>query len=368
MLYNYFFIIIGLIVFFYLFYKFPLLEEESEEREEKTPEHSISIIIPVRNEELNLPNILADLKKQNYNIHEIICVDDGSTDSSANIIKESGAKYLNIETLPSHWKGKTWACQNGALSATGDLLLFIDSDVRFSQSAVKHLVNHYDRCKNPISVQPYHIVTKKHEYFSLFFNLIQICVTSLSIFHSKKHVGFYGPVLLIPRKLFIDHGGYEAVKNSVIEDFNLGKYYNSINVVIDLILGGKEIKFSMYPTSISQVIEGWSKNFSSGAISIKFSLFVLVFFWIAYLTALPIELMRSLILKNSISSVILIIIYIISVFKINSSIKKIGSYPLYVSCIYPIYLLAFHLIFFYSLLGTYVFKSTKWKGRNMKGN
>jgi 4,4'-diaponeurosporenoate glycosyltransferase len=368
MIFNYISIFLGFIFFYYLFYSFPFIENEEENIDNLSSTHSISIIIPARNEESNLPNILKDLKNQNYNVNEIICVDDDSTDSTAKIIKDSGAKYLNINTLPKGWKGKTWACQNGAKAANGDLLLFIDADVRLSSSAVKYMLKHYEKNGNPISIQPFHIVEKKHEYFSLFFNLIQICSTSLSVYKAKKHVGFYGPVLLISRKLFLEIGGYEAVKDSVIEDFNLGKFYNNKNIVIDLILGGKNIKFKMYPNSFSQVIEGWSKNFSSGSISISLNLFVLIFFWIVYLTVLPFELIHSFVLGYYFLSFITLVIYILTAIKINKTAQKVGSYPLYVGIIYPIYLLVFHLIFFYSLLGTYVFKSTKWKGRNMKGN
>jgi hypothetical protein len=53
------------------------------------------------------------------------------------------------------------------------------------------------------------------------------------VYKSKKHIGFYGPVLLIPRKLFLEHEVYESVKNSVIEDFNLGKFYNKKNIIIE---------------------------------------------------------------------------------------------------------------------------------------
>ena len=148
--FNYFSIFVGFITFYYLFYKFPMLD--SDKNDEEIIKKKISIIIPARNEEKNLPNLLKDLQNQKYKVHEIICVDDGSTDSTAEIIKENGAKYLNIKDLPDGWKGKTWACQNGAKVATGDLLLFIDADVRFSSDALSSLVNHYEKKGNPISI------------------------------------------------------------------------------------------------------------------------------------------------------------------------------------------------------------------------
>lgn len=366
MIFNYFSIFIGFILFYYLFNKFPELSNEKQKRDLSLKQYSISIIIPARNEEINLPHIIEDLKKQNYKIHEIICVDDGSTDNTKNIIMKEKLKYIKISNLPKGWKGKTWACQTGAIQASGDLLLFIDADVRIAPIGLRNLVNHYENYGNPISIQPYHVVNKNHEYFSLFFNLIQICSTHLSVYKAKKQTGFYGPVLLISRNIFLENKGYNAVKNSVIEDYDLGKLYNRIDIPIDLLMGNKSFQFKMYPNSFSEVIEGWSKNFAAGAISINLKFFILIFFWIVYLSALPIEIARSFIYHNYILSLITIAVYFLTIIKIYYTSKKIGSYPLFISIIYPIYLLTFHLIFFYSFIGTYIIKSTKWKGRNMK--
>ncbi len=354
-------IIIGFIVSFFLFSKFPLLNKNSC----KKKDYKISIIIPSRNEENNIDNILNDLEKQTYNIHEIICVDDNSQDNTADVIKKHNVKYLLVDNLKDDWKGKPWACQNGANIASGDILLFIDSDVRFSSTAVESLVSKYEKSNNPLSVQPYHVVNKFYEYFSYFFNLIQICATSLSIYKQEKYVGFYGPVFMIDKKLFLDNGGYEPVKDRVVEDLHLGKYYNSLSINVDLELGGDEIKFKMYPKGFFQLLEGWSKNFSQASVSIDLKLFLMVFFWVSYLSALPIEIRNSIVLNNYFSLIVEIIIYIITVIKLRKDTRKIGSFPFVISLLFPFYLVAFVVIFFYSLFKTYFFKSTTWKGRKL---
>ncbi len=351
-------ILIGFIVSFFLFNKFPSLRAKKSSSSLK-----ISIIIPVRNEENNIDNILKDLEIQDYHIDEIICVDDNSNDASASIIKKHNVKYLLLDSLPNKWQGKTWACQNGAKIANGDLLLFIDADVRLEINAISSLVSHYEKVQTPVSVQPFHIVKKPHEFLSFFFNFIQVCTTSLSIFKQTKYVGFYGPVFLVERNMFLDNGGYERVKNEVVEDLFLGKYYNSKNISIDLLLGGSVIKFSMYPKSFAQLFEGWSKNFSKAALSIRLSIFIMVFCWVGYLTALPLELSSAFINSNIFYCRILVIIYSLTVIKLFHDSKRIGSFPLLVSLFYPIYLLAFFLIFICSALGTFFFKKTTWKGR-----
>ena len=177
MQFNHLTIIIGFVFGILLFYKLPDLKKAKLKSDDK--ELSVSVIIPARNEEKNLPNILADLKNQTYDIQEIICVDDNSEDNTAQVIVDYGMKYVKLSTLPGGWKGKTWACQNGASIASGEVLIFIDADVRLSNYAIERLVKRFIKNQTSISIQPYHTVKKHHEFFSLFFNMIQLCSTSI---------------------------------------------------------------------------------------------------------------------------------------------------------------------------------------------
>lgn len=97
--FNYYTIIIGIMISLIVFFKLPKLKKANTDTHLK-----ISVIIPARNEEDNLPAILGDLKKQSYNIHEIICVDDNSTDATAQIIQEYDAKYIKLEGLQKDGK------------------------------------------------------------------------------------------------------------------------------------------------------------------------------------------------------------------------------------------------------------------------
>jgi chlorobactene glucosyltransferase len=94
------------------------------------PLPSLSVIVPARNEVQNLGRLLPSLKRMRYpGPHEIIVVDDHSTDGTAEIAQAHGARVVSLQAgLPCGWKGKPHACHQGALAAQGEWLLFTDAD------------------------------------------------------------------------------------------------------------------------------------------------------------------------------------------------------------------------------------------------
>lgn len=83
----------------------------------------ISIIIPVKNGENYLPEALEGIKKQNLNV-EIIVVDDGSTDNTAQLAEKLGCTVLKHEKC----LGPVIAKNNALKIAQGDFILFHDHD------------------------------------------------------------------------------------------------------------------------------------------------------------------------------------------------------------------------------------------------
>ncbi|MCD7809989.1 MAG: glycosyltransferase, partial [Erysipelotrichaceae bacterium] len=88
----------------------------------------ISVIIPIYNVEKYLRQCLDSIINQTLKDIEIICIDDGSTDASINILKEyaSNDKRLKYMTQKNQYAGV--ARNNGIKEATGEYLLFLDSD------------------------------------------------------------------------------------------------------------------------------------------------------------------------------------------------------------------------------------------------
>jgi len=93
------------------------------------PEKYLSIIVPVFNAEATLGKCLQAISKiKGFNECELIIADDGSTDSSLEIAKKYTGK---IVSSPKN-KGAAFVRNLGAKSASGEFLLFVDSDVVFS--------------------------------------------------------------------------------------------------------------------------------------------------------------------------------------------------------------------------------------------
>lgn len=87
--------------------------------------HVVTVIIPAYNEAPRLAGVL-DVVRRASLVQEIIVVDDGSTDATATVAHAHGVRlYRHAEN-----QGKGTAMRTGALAATGDLLLFLDADLR----------------------------------------------------------------------------------------------------------------------------------------------------------------------------------------------------------------------------------------------
>src|SRR3989344_8888766 len=96
----------------------------------------ISVIIPAFNEEKNIGECLKSLKNQSYKPIEIIVVDDGSSDSTRNIVKD----FPDIKLLTQSHKGPGQAKNLGAGKAKGGILVFADEDMTFDKNFIKDLV------------------------------------------------------------------------------------------------------------------------------------------------------------------------------------------------------------------------------------
>lgn len=91
----------------------------------------LSIILPFYNEVKDLPCCLRAIEAQDYSNYEVIAVNDGSTDKSADITSVfiDNHPNLNIRLINSDHRGPGAARNKGARLAKGEILVFIDADV-----------------------------------------------------------------------------------------------------------------------------------------------------------------------------------------------------------------------------------------------
>ncbi len=105
-------------------------------KKSKTHDYFISIIIPTYNEEKYLGNLLDDLRNQTYKKFEIIISDAFSNDKTRDI-----AKYFNAIVVDG---GKpSVGRNNGAFIAKGDIIVFLDADVRIKNNFIEQALSSF---------------------------------------------------------------------------------------------------------------------------------------------------------------------------------------------------------------------------------
>ncbi len=113
----------------------------------------VSVIVPARNEEHNLPTCLASLAATEWpsDRWEVLVVNDRSTDATARIIDEWAARYSWLKPLHrtdadavGNLRGKPGALEAGIASASGSLLLFTDADCTLPPTWVASMVSAFD--------------------------------------------------------------------------------------------------------------------------------------------------------------------------------------------------------------------------------
>ena len=100
---------------------------------------TFSVVIPCHNEEGSIGQVLAQVRNVLPDA-EIIVVDDGSTDRTAQVVDQAGIDGVNLIRMPTN-EGKGRALQRGMAHAGGDYLVFIDGDGQDDPSDLAALVS-----------------------------------------------------------------------------------------------------------------------------------------------------------------------------------------------------------------------------------
>ncbi|NCB48070.1 MAG: glycosyltransferase [Clostridia bacterium] len=356
-------IIIGLGGSFYLFYNKPYLRNNKNDTPSKK---KLSIIIPCRNEENNIKLLLNDLLKQTIKPHEIIVVDDNSTDNTLKVAKTFPVKVIAVKDKNAEYLGKSWAVETGSKEASGELLLFLDADVRLQKNALKSLLSLKELDENKVvTVQPYHQTEKFYEQFSLPFNLIQIAANEVCAFHGKPFA-LYGPLILISAVTYEKIGRHFQVRQSIIEDVSLGIVLKKEGYEFNTYLGNPEISFRMYAEGFKSLFQGWTKNIYFGALKTSFFILFLTFLFITSILGSFTGLVTSTIQGNILELSIFGLFYIIWVVRLICIAKPIGKFKTLSFIFYPVVFLMFTFIFIVSMIKKIFHIPVKWKERIIK--
>jgi len=233
----------------------------------------VSVIIPARNESATIETVIRSVLGSTYQPLELLVVDDGSTDDTAEIVGRLAAEDPRLrlvpgEPLPPGWYGKPWACLQGYRAAKGDLLLFTDADTRHQPELIA-------RSAGALRAEAADMVTVAPRQLCVTFwervVMPQIWLLLALRYHParvnrarrERDVIANGQFILMSRVSYEAVGTHEVVRGEVAEDLALAQAFHRGGRRIHFAFAERLMETRMY-RSLPEMVEGWSKNMYLG--------------------------------------------------------------------------------------------------------
>lgn len=180
---------------------------------------SISVVIPAHNEEEYLPLCLESIKQQDYAAeHEVIVVDNASTDNTSKIALDWGAKVV-------HESKRSPACarQKGAEAATGEIIAFIDADSQAPNCWLSTIVSRFVREPATVVISgPYvYCDAGRIARIASYANFISIIVDQLFRRAFNKGGAIWGCNFAVRRSALFEVGGFDTSIRFYGEEYEL---------------------------------------------------------------------------------------------------------------------------------------------------
>jgi len=326
----------------------------------------VSIIIPARNEAVNLPRLLTSLAASMVAPGEVIVVDDGSTDDTAAIAASFGVTVISAPPPPVGWVGKTWACHLGSAKARGAVLLFLDADTWLAPGGLPALVAQHQRSGGLLSVQPHHRVLRAYERLSAVFNLVSLMGSgAFGVRIVRPMRVAFGPCLMTSAADYGRVGGHEAVHNQVVEDMALAAGYADAALPVTCLLGGDLVAFRMYPLGLRSLIQGWTKNISLGATRAPLTSVLPAVVWVAAVGAVSAAFFLGLArwASGGDAPLAAAIAWTLITVQVATMLRRIGSFGLATAILFAVPVAFFIVVFVRSMVATALRRPVEWRGR-----
>jgi 4,4'-diaponeurosporenoate glycosyltransferase len=321
----------------------------------------VSVIVPARDEAANLPRLLGSLAADPQP-HEVLVVDDRSTDGTVAVARAAGATVVPAER-PTGWSGKAYACWAGAQAAQGDLLVFLDADVEPAPGAVAALAAAAATSGGLVSAQPVHRVGRRYELLSAGPGLVALLGAGTGggpVRRCWRRPMAFGPALAIPAGVYRRIGGHRAVRGEIADDLALAAAADRAGVPVRSLLGGRQLSYRMYPDGLVSLVEGWTKNLASGGAATPPLRLAAVALWV---TA---SLMAGLALGATAASGVGIVpaaaAYALFAAQFHVLARRVGRFGA-ASLVFPVLIAVFVALFTWSAALTFGRRQVRWRGR-----
>lgn len=239
---------------------------------------SVSVVIPARNEAVNIEAVLASVLASRYPHFEVVVVDDRSEDGTGDLARTMGegsphkVTVIDGTPLPEGWLGKPWACAQGAAAADGELLLFTDADTVHGPDLLGRAVAGLEEdaadlmtvVGRQIMGSFWERLVQPHIFFAMVIRFFDI--------EGAVRGGRWrdaianGQFMLFRRGAYEGLGGHTAVKGEVVEDLVLAQIVVRRGHRLSVRLAETAFATRMY-RSLGDLVAGWSKNIVRGGLA-----------------------------------------------------------------------------------------------------
>lgn len=323
----------------------------------------VSILIPARNEEENLPRLLDSILRLEYRDVEVWVCDDHSSDRTLAVLEEWKAKdhrirYFRGEPLPPSWTGKNYACHQLAQKATGDYLLFLDADVTLAESVLQKALAFFRKKRLALlTIFPRQLVPGISERITVplmnwaLLNLLPL-IAVLKLKNPLFAAG-NGQFMLFDAQVYKQGCWHKKVKACPVEDILIVRRLKAAGQRVGVLLGNHDVFCRMYQSYWGS-LRGFSRNVHEFFLG---SRLLMVLFWISLL-ATPVAIFTCWAWSGLLLYLLLFIVNRLAVSW--ASREKLGMSLL----IHPLHILFFtHLI--YANIWLRINKNGTWKDRTI---
>lgn len=240
---------------------------------------SVSVLIPARNEAGNIRAAVESVLHCDGLDFEVLVWDDNSVDDTAKIVREISSKDTRVRLieglpLPSEWAGKPFGCWNLAGHARGDVLLFMDADVRLrGGDSLMRMAAAFRRADlDLLSGVPWQRVETLSEVMMV--PLIHFVLLGFLPFRKMRatsdprFAAACGQLMLFRRSSYFELGGHSSAKRSFHDGLALSRIFRKANRVTDLFDATEVAVCRMY-SGVGEVWRGFAKNAHEGLASPK---------------------------------------------------------------------------------------------------
>jgi 4,4'-diaponeurosporenoate glycosyltransferase len=321
---------------------------------------AVSVVVPARDEEATLRPLLASLVRERRPGDEVLVVDDHSTDATAEVATEGGARVIGAPALPDGWAGKPWACATGAGQARGPLLVFLDADARLETGGLDRLAALTVARPGLVSLQPFHLVPRPVERLAAVCDLVAVMGTLAftPLGDRVRPRGAFGPCLATTVDDYRRAGGHAAVRDAVLDDAALAARYRAAGLPVTLRSGRGVVTYRMYAGGLGSLVQGFTKNLAGGAAAAGVAGTALVAAWLAALAA-------PAVLAFRVPWPLALGAYALTALQVHVHLRRLGAFGAATAALYVLPLALFLAVFARSAVLTLSGRPVRWKGRSL---